>query len=88
MKDANGEPGVSGGSTMAPGDPRQVWPLTHFRSVCFLFKKKLDLRGTQINDHLEGCCPLLFLPQTPSSQSRTHEGPSELTRRPQPRYLA
>ena len=88
MKDANGEPGVSGGSTMAPGDPRQVWPLTHFRSVCFLFKKNLICVERKSMIIWKDVVPFLFLPQTPSSQSRTHEGPSELTRRPQPRYLA
>ena len=41
------------------------------------------LEGKQINDPSSGKhCSLPFLPATPSSPSRTHEGLFELTRRP------
>ena len=52
---------------MAPGDPREVGPLTHFRSVCFLLKEILDLRGTQINEPSFGrmLFPFYSLPKLP-----------------------
>ena len=60
----------------------QVWPLTQFFSVSFLWKL-IDLPGGQINDPSSGKHHSLpFLPATPSSLSRTLEGLFELTRHP------
>ena len=64
-----------------PGRP-QVWTLTQFFSVTFLWKL-IDLPGGQINDPSSGKhYSLPFLPATPSSASRTLEGLFELTQRP------
>ena len=52
----------------------QVWPPTQFFSVSF-WLKIIDLPGGQINDpSSEKHYSLPFLPATPSSPSRTHEG--------------
>ena len=60
----------------------QVWPLSQFLSVSFLWKL-IDLPGEQINDPSSGKnYSLPFPPATPSSPSRTLEGLFELTRRP------
>ena len=60
----------------------QVWPLTQFYSVSFLWKI-IDLPGGQINDPSSGKhYSLPFLPATPSSPSRTLEGLFELKRCP------
>ena len=60
----------------------QVWPLTQFFSVSFLYKI-IDFPGGQINDPSSGkYFSLPFLPATPLSLSQTLEGFFELTRRP------
>ena len=60
----------------------QVWSLTQFFSVSFLWKI-INLPGGQINDPSSGKhFSLPFLPATPSSPSRTLEGLFELTWRP------
>ena len=57
----------------------EVWPLTQFFSVSFLYVI-IDLPGGQINDpFLEKHFSLPFLPATPTSPSRTLEGLFELT---------